>query len=774
MENYKQLLIKVYGIVQGVGFRPFVSNLAVSQGVSGSVCNKGPYVEIIAESGEQQLAAFLHLLKTQAPPRAVIVRIETEVQVPVGHEGFVILQSEGSSDDLPGELFVSPDIAICEACKAELYDPQNPRYLHPFINCTDCGPRLSILDRMPYDRERTSMGAFEMCSLCGQEYRDPQNRRYHAQPVCCNECGPKVRLLEPPIGGDAIKRTRAVLRQGGIAAVKGIGGFHLCCDAADPVAVSRLRRLKNRPFKPFAVMAKNLEVLRRECVVDDEIIGYIDSPQKPIAILPKRKGRHTCSNVAPKNPKLGIMLPYAPLQLLLFDYPGDDAPFPDCLVMTSGNISGAPICKDDAEARAQLAGMCDCILTHDREIRMRADDTVMTFYENQPYMLRRSRGYSPLPVTLPHKTGRKVLAVGGELKNHFCLASGDQLYLSPYIGNMSEARSIEAFDEGRERLTRLLNISPELVACDMHPLYNTTAYAKGLGLPVLEVQHHAAHIASCMAENGAAREEKVIGVAFDGTGYGTDGTIWGGEFLLAGYQGFKRLGCLKPFTLAGGDLAALEGIRPAISLLYDAFGRDEKLLKKKAAALYLCDERLTDGILAMMKSGINCVPTSSAGRLFDAVSALLGIRHSSTFDGEAAMALEYAAGHCESPVKVDFTPQLLTDTPSNGVFAIETANMIQYVTEHSIMGEPAVNLARAFHEIMARSVLAGCMRCRELTGVNTVALSGGVFANLLLLSLCDERLRGAHFKVYRHSLVPPSDGGLALGQAAIAMHTEIS
>ena len=741
--------------MQGVGFRPFVKNLAVANGIFGSVCNKGPYVEITAESGEPELAAFLYLLKAEAPKAADIQNIESFEESPQGLADFVILNS-GYDEGLS---YVSPDIGICPECKMELFDVKDRRYLHPFINCTACGPRLTILDKMPYDRERTSMAGFEMCRACAREYTHTSDRRYHAQPVCCPQCGPRLYVLGTDIKADIIAAARTVIRQGGIAAVKGIGGFHLCCDASDEAAIARLRGLKDRPTKPFAVMVKDMAAAQRECCVDATEAALLGSPIKPIVLLHRRAGGRICEAAAPSNPTLGLMLPYAPVQLLLFDYP-DGGEFTDCLVMTSGNISGAPICKSDEEARSQLTPLCDIIISNDRDIRLRADDSVTAVYAGSPYMLRRSRGFAPLPFTAHKKTNKAIFAAGGELKNTFCLAKGDKLYLSPYVGDLTDIKSISALDEARQQLSGLLDIKPQVVACDLHPGYNSTAYALSLGLPVLRVQHHFAHVAACMAENGLQGE--VIGAAFDGTGWGSDGTVWGGEFLLTSYKGFERLGSLAPFTLQGGDRAATECWRSAVSLLLSAYRGDIRRTFRAAMELGLCGEAELGAVLTGVKNNINCIASTSAGRLFDAVSAILGIKTTSTYEGEAAVALEYEAREmAEFPLDISAT--------DGKPFEIDTGNVIEYITERKIAGISASVLAAQFHDAAAGMIAAGCKRCRELTRLNRVVLSGGCFQNLYLLRLCEQKLKAAGFEVFRHAQVPPNDGSLALGQAAIAI-----
>ena len=467
--------IRVYGIVQGVGFRPTVSRHAAASGIHGTVCNKGPYVEIFAQGSQKQVGEFLSLLERHPPRRAAILRIDAKpVENASLFSDFSIIESEKTK----GEIFISPDIAICEDCKREMFDPADRRYLHPFINCTCCGPRLTILDALPYDRERTSMKDFPMCPKCAEEYYSPETRRYDAQPVCCNDCGPEAYLVDrPERGRAAITEARRILASGGVIAVKGIGGFHLCCDAKNPDAVGLLRSRKKRPMKPFAVMARDMEAARRECEISPEAEEILTGHQKPILLLKKRPGGLVCELTAPENPKLGLMLPYAPLQLLLFDY-DDGLAVSDCLVMTSANESGAPICRDDDDARSELGPLCDAILSHDRLIRIRADDTVMDLFEGKPYMIRRSRGYAPLPFLLSKGFDTKVLAVGGELKNTFCLGSRDMFYPSPYVGDLADRRTADALGETIGRFRTLLEFAPEVVACDLHPRYNSTVIAE--------------------------------------------------------------------------------------------------------------------------------------------------------------------------------------------------------------------------------------------------------------------------------------------------------
>lgn len=755
--------IRVYGIVQGVGFRPTVSRHAAETGITGSVCNKGPYVEIFAQGEPDQVDRFLDALEHRPPRRAAILKIDVKpAEAPPVFSEFTIIESEKTK----GEIFVSPDIAICEDCKRELFDPKDRRYLHPFINCTCCGPRLTILDALPYDRERTSMKAFPMCPACAEEYYSPATRRYDAQPVCCNECGPEVYLIgREERGRAAITYTRQVIASGGIAAIKGIGGFHLCCDAANPAAVERMRNLKHRPMKPFAVMARDLDTARRECEIDSVQEEILTGHQKPILLLKRRPGGRICPAVAPDNPKVGVMLPYAPVQLLLLDY-DDGIRMPDCLVMTSGNDSGAPICRDDADAVAELGHLCDCILSHDRMIRIRADDSVMDFWEDQPYMIRRSRGYAPLPTLLSRGYRGQVLAMGGELKNTFCLGVNDLFYPSPYVGDLADLRTVTALKETVGRFETLLEAEPTLVACDLHPKYNSTAAAEELGLPVVYVQHHYAHILSCMAENDWS--EPVIGVSFDGTGYGTDGTIWGGELLLADLKDFQRLGSIVPFFQAGGDLSAREGWRIACSLIWQAAGDRETALDM-IRRLEVCDEQNAAVQVTLAQRRLNGVTSTSAGRLFDGVSAMLGIRLASTFEGEASMALQFAAERAAARGSIPPEPDTDLLREENGFLYMTTDTLAEKLLRRRLDGEDPETLAWRFHDGLAARIAAACAAARDRTGVNTAALSGGVFQNTLLMDLTAARLRKLGFRLLTHRLIPPNDGGIALGQAVYAM-----
>lgn len=771
--------LKIFGIVQGVGFRPFVSRTANALGVTGDVCNKGSYVEVRAQGTKGALQNFRRKLETDPPERAVILKIlQNSMEEAPWFRDFQIVESAHES----GDVFVSPDIAICPKCQTELFDKTDRRYLHPFINCTSCGPRLTILDAMPYDRERTSMGAFPMCPACRYEYTHAETRRYDAQPVCCNDCGPHVYLL----GGEerdhaAITRARHVLQEGGIVAVKGVGGFHLACDARNEAAVQRLRERKNRPQKPFAVMLRGLDAVRRECRLSDAQKAHLDNHQKPIVLLEKSGSGKIAASVAPAMPSLGVMLPYTPLHLLLFSLPDELADFTDSLVMTSGNPSGAPICRTDENVRETLSSVADLILSHDREIRLCADDSVMDFYDGAPYMIRRSRGYAPLPLMLSADFQGSVLGIGGELKNTFCLAKNSLFYPSPYLGDMSDLRTLQALRQALPRMERLLAINPAAVAADLHPRYETSRFAETLGLPVFKVQHHHAHVLSVMAENDHLAP--VIGVSFDGTGYGTDETIWGGEILLSTTRDFQRIASLAPFFHAGGDLAAREGWRLAVSLLHLCCGRDDALVLSQE--LELATEKKASSVIFQQEHGLNTTISTSAGRLFDAVSALLGIRRISTYEGEAAVYLQFAAEAAEKAGKSAQADALLARwkadgtlqapptesaiTITDGRFLLASNSLFRHLLQHRLQKEPSDLLALAFHRGLAAAIRDACKNAREMTGCSTAALTGGVFQNTLLLRLTQRELEDEGFRVLHHSMIPTNDGGIAVGQALFAM-----
>ena len=799
----KYYLVKIYGIVQGVGFRPYISRLFNGL-CSGSVKNCGSYVEIhLATENDRAMPRLTHMREI-APPRADIVDIdikeisEDEYEdlvrddrpVP-GEEGkdFFIAESPVEKPaDTP--VFIPPDLAICDDCARELYDPSDRRYLHPFINCTQCGPRLTIIDSLPYDRPRTSMRDFEMCRSCASEYIDPSDRRYDAQPVCCNDCGPSVYFLEKKddhfekicADGDAITRTRKALIAGKIVAVKGIGGFHLYCDAFNEQAVAELRRRKGRPAKPFAVMAASYEEAGKICDATGEFYGnasdrekytetvrsLLTGPKKPIVLMPKRESA-IALNVAPGNPTLGVMLPYAPLQLLLFSYPdGLDDQMPQVLVATSANRSGGVICRTEEDVEETLGNVCNGILSHDREILTRADDSVVDIFENEPYMIRRSRGYAPLPVTADH--AGDVLAFGGELKNTFCIGKGNLMYPSSYIGDLSDLKSDKALEETVDRFLRMLDAKPSVIVCDKHPRYRSRALAEKYvnehgGTGLVGVQHHYAHVLSVMAENHYY--DQVIGVAYDGTGYGDDGTIWGGEIFLCDIHGYERKASIAPFTFSGGDIASREGFRVALSMLFDKYSSDSEVCDI-INSISLCDEKYVRPLRAMHDMGINSVQSTSCGRLFDAVSAVLGICRSQSFEGGASMGLEFAAERYLKKCELARSFHI-RENSSGSRSILPTDELFYRIVEERLNGRAAEELAYFFHEALASMTADAAVRLRDSSGCDTVALSGGCYQNRLLLRLTEDRLERYGFTVLRAHEIPPNDGGISLGQCMYGM-----
>jgi len=752
----KTEMIRVYGIVQGVGFRPFVSREASDLGLCGTVANKGSYVEIHAQGSEKAVEDLKKALENRPPERSVIMEIISAHFDEPPFDSFEIIDSEKEK----GDIFVSPDIAVCEKCKGELFDKTNRRFHHPFINCTQCGPRLTIMDSMPYDRVRTTMADFPMCKDCEDEYTDPATRRYDAQPVCCNKCGPEVYIIgSEKKGAQAITAAREAVMAGKIIAVKGIGGFHLCCDAKNEGAVKRLRELKNRPAKPLAVMLKDISAARRECNFGEVQEKLLTGWQKPIVLLDKKTNGSLCESVAPDNPTVGVMLPYAPLHLLLFDY-DDGVEMTDSLVMTSGNVRGAPICRNDEDALSEIAGFCDLILSHNRRILIRSDDTVMDTFEGKPYIIRRSRGYAPLPVMTSCGDKGQTLAIGGELKNTFCIRKGSLYYLSSYVGDMADIRTVKALEESVKRMCELLEATPQNVVCDMHPKYNTVAFAEGLDLPLKKVQHHYAHILSCMAENDYS--EKVIGVSYDGTGFGTDGTIWGGEILLCDRTGFERMGSIKPFMQVGGDLSSKEGWRIAAMIAGSAYGESGGEICEK---LGICTAKEYKLLSIMAEKKVNAVSSTSAGRLFDAASAVLGIRRSSTFEGEASMALQFAAEKFSREPFGIYEPMEKLTAEKEDRIMLCTQALIKRLCQGMQNGEDKNRLAYEFHSLLADMTTQACRTISERTGIKVCALSGGVFQNKLLLKMVKCRLEKMGLRVLIHSLVPANDGGIALGQA---------
>ncbi|MGH3796049.1 MAG: carbamoyltransferase HypF [Pseudonocardiaceae bacterium] len=749
MQQCVRVEVRVEGVVQGVGFRPYVHGLAGRFGLSGRVGNDTAGVFVEVEGAERAVTEFLAVLPAEAPPLAVIEQVRTSPLVPTGEPGFHIVASDAAGRP---DTLVSADSATCDDCLRELADPADRRFDYPFINCTNCGPRFTIVRDVPYDRPLTTMAPFTLCNACADEYHDPANRRFHAQPVCCTACGPRLRLIDAEgaeLPGDPIRAAAALLTGGAVLAVKGLGGYHVATLAGDAVATATLRARKHREDKPFAVMVADLDTAHRLCVVDPVGEQVLTSRRRPVVLLPRRPQAPVAPAVAPGNRSLGLMLPYTPLHHLLLR----DTAAP--IVLTSGNVSDEPIAYADDDARRRLTGIADAYLTHDRAIHMRTDDSVVRIFRGAELPVRRSRGYAPEPLTLARPVPRPVLGCGAELKNTFCLARGRHAFISHHIGDLENYETLRSFTEGIKHFRRLFDVQPQVVAHDLHPEYLSTKYALELAdteltdLELVGVQHHHAHIASCLADNGDAGP--VLGVAFDGLGYGSDGTLWGGEFLLADLTGFRRLGHLVPVPMPGGAAAIRQPWRMAAAYL-GAEAPDE--LRKRNADQW-------DTISAMAERGVNAPLTSSAGRLFDAVAAILGVRDSINYEGQAAVELEQWADRTEQ----GSYPATVIDEPT---MQLHGADLVRCVLDDLHAGVSPGVIATRFHHGVADAIVRICTTLRDTTGVDAAALSGGVFQNVLLLERTVAGLEQAGFRVLTHSRVPPNDGGISLGQVAVA------
>jgi hydrogenase maturation protein HypF len=762
--------VHVTGIVQGVGFRPFIFGLAERLHLYGWVQNTAAGVDIEIEGSQQEVQSFLDALWEEAPPLAHIDDIDVQPHDPTGFGTFEIIQSRGTEGEYQP---VSPDVSICEDCLRELFNPTDRRYRYPFINCTNCGPRFTIIKDIPYDRPNTTMAPFTMCADCAAEYHDPHNRRFHAQPVACPNCGPFVWLElsgvdqpeEFPRAEEAIQAARKLLAEGKILAIKGLGGFHLACDAINPEAVAELRRRKLRVDKAFAVMFPSLKELEANCLVGAVSRKLLESHERPIVILDRRSGSLVAPEIAPGQDTIGAMLPYTPLHYLLLE---PASWFPSALVMTSGNLSEEPIAIDNDEARERLTSLVDGFLFHNRAIETRCDDSVVRVIHNGMYPIRRSRGYAPFPIRLAWQLPQ-ILATGAELKNTFCLTRDRYAFLSHHIGDLENYETFQAFEKGIQHYQRLFRVQPELIAYDLHPDYLSTRYAleraERENLPAVGVQHHHAHIAACMAEHHAPPGEQVIGVSFDGTGYGEDGAIWGGEFLLASLASFQRASHLNYVRLPGGDKAIKEPWRVALSWL-DAAGLewedDLPPVKWAQTLVQQLPQPMSplDAVRQQINSGVNAPYTSSLGRLFDAVASLIGLRQVVNYEAQAAIELEASLAQHEfglyafeiQPEVFDFTPVLrsIVDDMRNGVHPTQ--------------------IAARFHNTLALAVHEICRELRSTHGIQRVVLSGGVWQNKTLLNRAYNMLKNDDFEVCVHQQVPANDGGLALGQAVIAYH----
>ena len=751
--------IRVTGVVQGVGFRPFVYTLAQRFQIAGWVRNTSAGVEIEIDGSPAALDSFAAALRAEAPPLARLETLSVERRPANGFSRFEILESRSVAGAYQP---VSPDVGVCPDCLRETFDSADRRFRYPFTNCTNCGPRYTIITDLPYDRPNTTMAEFALCPACEREYRDPLDRRFHAQPVACPTCGPQIwyeaggQRLSP--GEPSLQAARDLLRRGEILAVKGLGGFHLACDATNPAAVLRLRGRKRRVDKAFAVMLPDVDAAAQHGVLDDESRRLLESVERPIVIVQRRPGSSLAEAVAPGQQTLGLMLPYTPLHHLLLE---PQKNFPPALVMTSGNLGEEPIATENEDARRRLGGLADGFLLHDRPIRTRCDDSVVRVFDGSIVPLRRSRGYAPFPVHLAWDSP-PLLAAGAELKNAFCLASGRYGFLSHHIGDLENFETLQSYEDGVAHMERLFRVRPEVFACDLHPDYLATRYAQARseaeGRTAVGVQHHHAHIAAGMAEHGLPPGARIIGVAFDGTGYGEDGAVWGGEFLLAGYESFTRAAHLSYVPLPGGEQAVRQPWRLALAWLQRAgIAWEDDLPPVRAAKP--SDVRLLHQLLqADASSGLGGVLTSSMGRLFDAVASLIGIRQEVNYEAQAAIELEAI---------VDLSERRAYRLERHET-EIDPVPLLREVVQDLRAGvHPSVMAAR-FHNGVAQMVAELCLDLRRQGAPSLVVLSGGVWQNMTLLQGAASRLQREGFEVLIHRQVPPNDGGLALGQAAVA------
>jgi hydrogenase maturation protein HypF len=817
VNDLKGARLHINGIVQGVGFRPFVYGLAERLALTGWVRNTSAGVDIQVDGTESALKEFSRALEQDAPPLALIASLEVESCPPNGFSSFEIVHSE----PIPGAFQpISPDVSICQDCLFELFDETDRRYRFPFINCTNCGPRLTIIQDIPYDRPKTTMAPFELCPECASEYQDPKDRRFHAQPVACAECGPHIWLeyraeelgdrgevsvspIPNPqlLSTKTIVETQKLLTQGQILAIKGLGGFHLACDATNPKAVAELRRRKLRVDKPFALMMPDIETIEEHCCVSKAERDLLSSRERPIVLLDRKPESTIANEVAPGQNSLGVMLPYTPLHYLLLCNDGRQGTkdknslspvtrHPSVLVMTSGNLSEEPIATGNQEARERLGDLADAFLMHNRDIHVRCDDSVVRVVSDQYpvtrkenfgqlkklttdhstlYTLRRSRGYAPYPILLHRKTP-PILATGPELKNTFCLTKERYAFLSHHIGDLENYETLQSFEEGIAHFERLFRIQPQMIAYDLHPNYLATRYAleraDKTGITPIGVQHHHAHIAACMAEHGLDGQQPVIGVAFDGTGYGDDGAIWGGEFLLTDYRGYHRHAHLAYTPLPGGDNAVRQPWRMALSWLQTCgIPWDDELPAVQFAAN--SDQKPENSLAILenqLKLGTNAPPTSSMGRSFDAAAALIGVRQTVNYEAQAAIELEALVDPDES----NHYPLSEIQTQS-----ISPAPIFSGIINDLKAGVPSSTIAARFHNSIAHMVNRTCLTMRSEYNINQVVLSGGVWQNMSLLKKSLSLLSSEGFSVLVHEKIPTNDGGLALGQAIVAAHTTL-
>lgn len=739
--------------MQGVGFRPFVYNLAEKFGLVGYVLNSSAGVVIEVEGEPARVDAFVRELKGNPPPLAHIEDIAIASIDAAGDTAFVIRDSV----DEPGQLQpVSPDVSTCPDCLRDFQAPGNRRFRYPFTNCTNCGPRYTITRMIPYDRPLTTMACFQMCEQCLREYEDPADRRFHAQPNACPDCGPSI-TLSVEATGPILEHVRRLLRAGHILAIKGLGGFHLVCDPCNDAAVRLLRERKRRSDKPFALMVPDVATAEQLCYVSADEHAALTSIRRPIVILHRRSDAPLSEALAPGNNTLGLMLPYTPLHHLLFRETADAPAEFSALVMTSGNVSEEPIVTGNREAAARLPGIADAFLFHNRDIHTRVDDSVVRVFAGAERVLRRSRGYAPHPIMLSFPVA-EILACGAELKNTFCLTKDHHAFLSQHIGDLENYETLVFYRETLDRMKKLFRISPKAVAYDLHPQYLSTKLALEMtDLQQVGVQHHHAHIASCMAENGIA--DKVIGVAFDGTGFGTDGKVWGGEFLIADFDGFRRRAHFRYIPLAGGDTAVREPWRIALSYLLDTFG--PQLDSLDLPMFRRIPAKTAAAVRTMIERRINTVDTSAVGRLFDAVASIVGLRDEVNFEAQAAIELETCAA---SDVEATYPFHIIDGDPAQ----VDVRPAIEQIVRDVCSAKSTSWISAAFHNTMAAIIVELCERLRSGEGLTRVSLSGGTFQNVRLTERAAAELRMRGFEVFLHSKVPPNDGGLSLGQAVIA------
>ena len=765
MEIRQTVEIRVRGTVQGVGFRPTVWRLACDEGLVGEVFNDGFGVLIRTTGNSGAISQFLTRLHSEAPPLSQIEQVETQALNLLDFEDFRIAESVGGENCTR----VTPDAAICDACRAEVLDPNERRYGYPFANCTHCGPRFSIVNEVPYDRVNTTMADFPMCASCTSEYEQPADRRFHAQPIACPNCGPSIWLerMDTSPTSTALDSAIQLLKSGAVVAIRGLGGFHLACDATNPEAVQRLRRRKHRYGKPFALMARDLDTIGRYCNLTPAEAALLESPEAPIVLLAADGVEKLPEGIAPGLNTVGFMLPYTPLHLLItkqIDQP---------LVMTSGNISDEPQVTSLDTARTGLRGIADAMLMHNREIANRIDDSVVRILAGKPSLMRRARGYAPSALPLPPglEGAPDLLAFGGELKATFCVVKDGAAILSQHQGDLEDISTFEDYQKNLQLYSRIYDHRPRLLVADMHPEYLSTKLAKQRAtddqLPLLEVQHHHAHIASCMVENGVALDAPpVLGIAIDGLGFGDDGTIWGGEFLLADYRSYRRIAAFKPVAMVGGVQAIREPWRNTYAHLVAGPGWSQFVEKFSALELYrYLNTKPLPTINRMLETGLNVPLASSCGRLFDAVAAALGLcADHAIFEGQGAMELEALAGQSATDPPYPFT---ITEQATSGLLQLESLPMWYALLEDLGRQTPVARIAARFHYGLARAIRDMVARIRSTNALNTVALSGGCFQNKLLLEEVVRLLEADGLSCLRHAKVPTNDGGLALGQAAI-------